>query len=172
MAALHSASEPALGKPGIVLPLPARWPGGARALPAKQALLSMAHAPLEAASYSQELHRRSFVVGLFPTHLHTVRSGLQYASAVSLPVLSQSVFCFSFSAGVALAQIPGVHLTLGNTSPRGLVRICILRNIWACILSYKSQINSSTGLPESLAPGTVDSRKKYACTCRGSRPCV
>lgn len=61
--------------------------------------------------------------GSFPVHLRTARGGLQYAGAASLPVPSRSVFCFSFSAGVALALTPGVHLKLGNTSPRALVRL-------------------------------------------------
>lgn len=144
---LRSAAEPAPGKPGIVLPPPAPQPGGARALPAKRALLSAAPAALEAISHSRELHQCSSAAGLFPMHLQTACDGLQHAGAASPPLLSQSVFCFSFSAGVALALTPGVHLTLGNTSPRGL-SICILQNIWACILSYKSQISSSTGVSE------------------------
>lgn len=47
---LRSAAEPAPGKPGIVLPLLASWPGGARALRAKPTLLSVAPAALGAIS--------------------------------------------------------------------------------------------------------------------------
>ena len=122
---LRSAAEPAPGKPGIVLPLPVPRLGGARALAAKCALLSAAPAALEAISHGQELHWCSSVAGSFPLHLHTARGGLQYTSTASQPILFQSVFCFSFSAGVALVLTPGVHLTLGNTSPRGLVRLSV-----------------------------------------------
>lgn len=149
---LRSVAEPALGKPGAVLLLPASWPGGASLLLAKHVLLSTAPALLEAISHSQELHGCTSEQGSFSMYFHTACGA---GCIMPVPPLRSFFFrvCFAFHflAGVALALIPGVHLTLGNTSPSSLVCLSVFtyyKTFVPLILSCENHISSSMGVSE------------------------
>lgn len=142
-----------------------------RSLPAKSALL-FPRLPL--LSKPSPTGRRSSAWGSFPVHFPTAPGWVAVCHCYQPALfLLRACFAYSFSVGVALALIPGVHSTLGDTSPRGLVRLSVFAY-------YKTFVPVSSVIKVRSPPPWEDrssrrlaqliaKRSTSAHTCTGSR---